>query len=213
MTNYYREFLVKQEERSHFKESLVTGEATVYGHSAILAVSDFYFSGGSMGVAFGEKFNQAVDRAIEKRYPFVTLCCSGGARLYEGILALMQMAKTIAAVLRLKRQGLPFISILGDPATGGAIASYASLGDVILSEPGALVIFTGPRVMKTRGFEVDETLVRSDSLAEISGLIYQHLDFFHEIRGIHSVVERKNMKRELAKYIEFYNRTQPTPSL
>lgn len=208
MTDYYRDFLEKQSQRSHFKESLVTGEATIFGQSAILAISDFYFSGGSMGVAFGEKFKQAVDRAVERQYPFISLCCSGGARLYEGILALMQMAKTIAAVQRLKRRGLPFISILGDPSTGGAIASYASLGDVIIAEPNALVIFTGPRVMKSRGFEVDEKLVRSDSLCEISGLVYQHLDYFQEIRGIHTVVERKNMRRELAKYIEFFYRTQ-----
>ena len=210
MTTYYLDFLEKQKERSHFKESLVTGEATIYGHSAILAISDFYFSGGSMGVAFGEKFKQAVDRAVEKRYPFISLCCSGGARLYEGILALMQMVKTIAAIEQLKHQGLPFISILGDPSTGGAIASYASLGDVIIAEPNALVIFTGPRVMKSRGFEVDEKLVRSNSLSEISGLIYQHLDFFHDIRGIHTVADRKDLKRELAKYIEFYHHTQPS---
>lgn len=201
ITNYYREFLEKQ--RSHFKESLVTGEAQIYGQPVILAVSEFYFSGGSMGVAFGEKFKRAVDLAIEKKVPFICLCCSGGARLYEGILALMQMVKTIACVHRLKHHGLPFISILGDPSTGGAIASYASLGDVILSEPNALVIFTGPRVMKSRGFEVDESLVRSNSLQQLSGLIYQHLDYFFDIRGIHQVTERKEMKRELVKYLEF----------
>lgn len=201
ITNYYREFLDKQ--RSHFKESLVTGEAQIFGQPVILAVSEFYFSGGSMGVAFGEKFKRAVDLAIEKECPFISLCCSGGARLYEGILALMQMVKTIACVNRLNRLGLPFISILGDPSTGGAIASYASLGDVILAEPNALVIFTGPRVMKSRGFDVDEGLIRSNSLQQLSGLIYQHLDYFYDIRGIHQVSERKDLKRELAKYLEF----------
>ncbi len=207
ITNYYREFLEKQ--RSHFKESLVTGEAQIFGQPVILAVSEFYFGGGSMGVAFGEKFKRAVDLAIEKKVPFISLCCSGGARLYEGILALMQMVKTIACVHRLKRVGLPFISILGDPSTGGAIASYASLGDIILAEPNALVIFTGPRVMKSRGFEVDEGLVRSNSLQQLSGLIYQHLDYFFDIRGIHQVMERKEMKRELIKYLEFYWKNRP----
>lgn len=207
ITNYYREFLEKQ--RSHFKESLVTGEAQIFGQPVILAVSEFYFGGGSMGVAFGEKFKRAVDLAIEKKVPFISLCCSGGARLYEGILALMQMVKTIACVHRLKRVGLPFISILGDPSTGGAIASYASLGDIILAEPNALVIFTGPRVMKSRGFEVDEGLVRSNSLQQLSGLIYQHLDYFFDIRGIHQVMDRKEMKRELIKYLEFYRKNRP----
>jgi acetyl-CoA carboxylase carboxyl transferase beta subunit len=207
ITNYYREFLDKQ--HSHFKESLVTGEARIYGHPVVLAVSEFYFSGGSMGVAFGEKFKLAVDLAIEKRYPLISLCCSGGARLYEGILALMQMVKTIAALHRLKRHGLPFISILGDPSTGGAIASFASLGDVILAEPNAMVIFTGPRVMKSRGFEVDEGLIRSNSLQQLSGLIYQHQDYFFGIRGIHEVTERKELKRALVKYLEFYERSCP----
>jgi acetyl-CoA carboxylase carboxyl transferase beta subunit len=207
MTNYYKEFLEKQ--RSHFKESLVTGEASIYGQPVVLAISEFYFSGGSMGVAFGEKFKKAVDLAIAKKYPFISLCCSGGARLYEGILALMQMVKTIASINRLKRSGLPFISILGDPSTGGAIASYASLGDVILSEPNALVIFTGPRVMESRGFEVDESLIRSNSLQQLSGLIYEYQEYFFDIRGIHQVTERKDLKRELAKYLEFYQKTLP----
>ena len=204
MTTYYRDFLTKQEDRSHFQESLVTGEASIYGNPVVLAISEFYFSGGSMGVAFGEKFRQAVDLAIDKNLPFISLCCSGGARLYEGILALMQMVKTIACIHRLKRQGLPFISILGDPCTGGAIASYASLGDVIIAEPNALVIFTGPRVMKSRGFEVDESLVRSDSLQQLSALIYKHQDYFFSVRGIHQITERRDMKREIVKYIEFY---------
>jgi len=207
MTSYYRDFLDRQ--RSHFNGSLVTGEALIFGQPVILAISEFYFSGGSMGVAFGEKFNRAIDLAIEKKLPFISLCCSGGANLYEGILALMQMVKTIVCVNRLKRQGLPFISILGDPSTGGAIASFASLGDVILAEPNALVIFTGPRVMESRGFEVDEGLIRSNSLQQLSGLIYQHQDYFFDIRGIHQVTERKDMKRELVKYLEFYQKTLP----
>jgi len=207
ITGYYRESLERQ--RSHFNESLVTGEALIFGQPVILAISEFYFSGGSMGVAFGEKFNRAIELAIEKKYPFISLCCSGGARLYEGILALMQMVKTIAGVHRLKRQGLPFISILGDPSTGGAIASYASLGDVILAEPNALVIFTGPRVMESRGFEVDESLIRSNSLQQLSGLIYYYQDYFFDIRGIHQVTERKDFKRELVKYLEFFQKTLP----
>ena len=167
--DYYRDFLKEAEKRSSFNESLVTAHATIYGYPAVLALSDFAFAGGSMGVVFGEKFRLAVEYALRKKWPLVSVCCSGGARLYEGIVALMQMYKTMAAVERLKRAGVPFISILADPATGGAIASYAALGDVCLAEPGALVIFTGPRVMKARGFEVEEEMVRSDSLVTYLG--------------------------------------------
>lgn len=161
-----------------------------------------------MGVVFGEKFRRAVDYAIQENLPFISLCCSGGARLYEGISALMQMTKTIESVNRLKRQGLPYISILADPSTGGAIASYAALGDVIMAEPRALIIFTGPRVMKSRGFEVDESLVRSQSLHRISGKIYDCLDYYHDIRGIQEICERRDMKLSIAKYLELYNRTK-----
>jgi acetyl-CoA carboxylase carboxyl transferase beta subunit len=211
ITGYYRDFLAKQEGRSHFKESLVVGSARIHHFQTVMAISEFYYCGGSMGVVFGEKFRRAVDFAIQENLPFISLCCSGGARLYEGISALMQMVKTIESVNRLKRHGLPYISILADPATGGAIASYAALGDVTIAEPGALVIFAGPRVMKSRGFEVDEDLVRSDSLHRISGSIYDSLDYYHEIRGIQEVCERKKMKLALARYLELYKRTACKP--
>jgi acetyl-CoA carboxylase carboxyl transferase beta subunit len=211
ITDYYRDFLKRQEGRSHFKESLVVGSARVHHFQVVMAISEFYFCGGSMGVAFGEKFRRAVDLAIQENLPFISLCCSGGARLYEGISALMQMVKTIESVNRLKRHGLPYLSILADPSTGGAIASYAALGDVIIAEPGALVIFTGPRVMKSRGFEVDEDLVRSQSLYRISGQIYNNLDYYHDIRGIQEICERKDMKLSIAKYMELYHRTNYRP--
>ena len=207
----YEEFLAKQKGRSHFNESLVVGSAQIYHFKAVMAISDFYFSGGSMGVVFGEKFRRAVDYAIQENLPFISLCCSGGARLYEGISALMQMVKTIESVNRLKRQGLPYISILADPSTGGAIASYAALGDVVIAEPGALVIFAGPRVMKSRGFAVDENNVRSDSLFKISGDIYDKLTYYHNIRGIQEVCERKEMKRCVAKYLDISCRIAPKP--
>jgi acetyl-CoA carboxylase carboxyl transferase beta subunit len=206
ITEYYRDFLERQEGRSHFKESLVIGSASIYDIKVVMAISEFYFCGGSMGVVFGEKFRRAVDLAIQEKLPFISLCCSGGARLYEGISALMQMTKTIESVNRLKRNGLPYISILADPSTGGAIASYAALGDVIIAEPRALVIFTGPRVMESRGFKVDENLVRSQNLYVISRDIYNNLDYYHDIRGIQEISERKNMKATVAKYLEFYKR-------
>ncbi len=207
ITDYYREFLKRQEGKSHFKESLVVGRARIHHFEVVMALSEFYFCGGSMGVVFGEKFRRAVDYAIQENLPFISLCCSGGARLYEGISALMQMVKTIESINRLKRHGLPYISILADPSTGGAIASYAALGDVVIAEPGALVIFAGPRVMKARGFDVDERLVRSQYLHEISGEIYANLDYYHDIRGIQEISERKNMKIAVTKYLEMYKRT------
>ena len=207
MTDYYKDFLKRQEGRSIFKESLVVGSARIHQFQVVMAISEFYYCGGSMGVVFGEKFRRAVDYAIQENLPFISVCCSGGARLYEGISALMQMVKTIESVDRLKRHGLPYISILADPSTGGAIASYAALGDITIAEPGALVIFTGPRVMESRGFPVDENLVRSQALHKISAKIYDNLDYYHEIRGIQEICERRDMKLALAKYLELYKRT------
>ncbi len=207
LTDYYKDFLKRQEGRSRFMESLVAGSAKIHHFPVVLAISEFYYCGGSMGVVFGEKFRRAVDYAIQGNLPFISVCCSGGARLYEGISALMQMVKTIESVDRLKRHGLPYISILADPSTGGAIASYAALGDLIIAEPGALVIFTGPRVMESRGFPVDENLVRSQALFRISEDIYNNLDIYHDIRGIQEICERKDMKFALARYLELYKRT------
>jgi acetyl-CoA carboxylase carboxyl transferase beta subunit len=206
--DYYRDFLNKQKKRSSFTESLVTATATVHGYPAVLAISDFAFAGGSMGVVFGEKFRLAVEYAIRKGYPVVSVCCSGGARLWEGIVSLMQMTKTVAAVQRLKDTGLPFISILADPSTGGAIASYAALGDVTLAEPGAMVIFTGPRVMEARGFEVQEDLVRADSLLEVSARTLEEHEYYGEIRGIQELVARKDLRRSVARYLELFARVR-----
>ncbi len=205
---YYREFLEKQKSRTTFNESLVAAQATIYGYPAVLAISEFAFAGGSMGVVFGEKFRLAAEYAMRKSWPLVSVCCSGGARLYEGIVALMQMTKTVASVARLKQAGLPFISILADPSTGGAIASYAALGDVCLAEPEAMVIFTGPRVMKARGFEVQEDAVRSDSLLSISAQTMEDPEYYGEIRGIQEVVRRRDMRRALARYLELYARAR-----
>ncbi|MBW1713113.1 MAG: acetyl-CoA carboxylase carboxyl transferase subunit alpha/beta, partial [Deltaproteobacteria bacterium] len=205
----YREFLDRQKDRTPFKESLVTAQATIHGNPVILALSEFNFSGGSMGVAFGEKLKRAVDYCLEQDLPLVSVCCSGGARLYEGISALMQMVKTIAAIHRLKQAGLLYLSILGDPSTGGAVASYAALGDVIIAEPNALVIFAGPRVMRSRNFAVDEKKVRADSLCRLSTKVYDMPEYFHSIRGIHEVASRSEMKRVVAKYLEAFAACRP----
>ena len=209
LTPDYAAFIAKQATRTPFREALVTGEAAIFGRQVALAVCEFFFSGGTLGVAFGEKFYRLTEYALEKKLPLVSLCCSGGARLHEGTPALMQMVKTVNAVTRLKRQGLPFISVLGDPATGGAIASYAALGDVILAEPGALVIFTGPRVMADRGFPVNEEDVRAASLCASSRFIYDDLPYYYDIRGIHETAPRSELKQRLLKYLEYYDQGQP----
>jgi acetyl-CoA carboxylase beta subunit len=121
----------------------------------------------------------------------------------------MQMVKCINSVTRLKRFGLPFVSVLGDPSTGGAIASYAALGDVVLAEPQALVIFTGPRVMEARGFKVNEADVRAGALSRNSHRIYENLDYFGAVRGIHETAERKFLKDSICKYLEFQRNCQP----
>lgn len=204
ISNYYREYLKKQEGKSHFSESLVVGLGRINGHQAVMCISEFYFCSGSMGVVFGEKFRRAVDWAIQENLPLVSVCCSGGLRLYEGILSLMQMAKTVESVLRLKRHGLFYISILANPSAGGTIASYASLGDVIIAEPGAFVTIAGPRIMLSKGFEVREEYLMSDYIYGLRKKTYEAEEYFHNIRGIIELCSRWDMKYTVSKYLELY---------
>ncbi len=130
------------------RDAAVVGAAAIGGTPVALAVMDFSFLGGSMGSVVGEKFARAADLALDRRLPLVSVSASGGARMQEGVLALMQMAKTVAAVDELQEAGRPFISVLVHPTTGGVAASFAALGDVVMAEPGALLSFSGPRVVK-----------------------------------------------------------------
>ena len=127
---------------------MVIGRATLDDHPVELAVMDFSFMGGSMGSAVGEKFSRACDSAIDRGAPLLTVSSSGGARMQEGILSLMQLPKTVCAVEDLHEAGLPMFVVLAHPTTGGMLASFASLGDVTIAEPGALIAFTGPRVVQ-----------------------------------------------------------------
>jgi len=137
------------------------------GHSVVLAVMDFRFIGGSMGSVVGEKVARAVDVAIARKLPLIIVSSSGGARMMEGIYSLMQMAKTSAKLSLLHKAGGLYISILTDPTTGGTTASYAMLGDINISEPGALIGFAGPRVIKqTTGVDLPEGFQRSEFLLE-----------------------------------------------
>jgi acetyl-CoA carboxylase carboxyl transferase subunit beta len=134
--------------RTGLEEAVIVGTGRINGRECVLAVLDFEFMGGSMGTVVGEKVALAIEQAIDRRLPFISVAASGGARMQEGMLSLVQMAKTSAAATRLHQAGLPFISVLTDPTTGGVYASFASRGDVILAEPGALIGFAGPRVIE-----------------------------------------------------------------
>ena len=134
--------------RRSSQEAVLCGEARLGGLPLELAVMDFHFLGGSMGTVVGERLVHTLDRAVELRRPVVMVSCSGGARMHEGLLSLMQMARTAAAVARLHQARLPLLSVLTDPTTGGVAASFAGLGDVLIAEPGALIGFAGPRVIE-----------------------------------------------------------------
>ncbi|HEU4560832.1 MAG TPA: acetyl-CoA carboxylase, carboxyltransferase subunit beta, partial [Longimicrobium sp.] len=184
----YRERLAQAERKNPHGEAVVTGEGTLEGIPVSIGVMDFSFIGGSMGSVVGEKLARAGLRALEKRAPYLVVSASGGARMMEGIFSLMQMAKTSAVLARLHEEGIPYVSILTDPTTGGVTASYAMLGDVNVAEPQALIGFAGPRVIEqTIKQELPEGFQRSEFLLE-----HGMLDL---------IVDRRKMKAELARVL------------
>ena len=174
-TEGYEEKVAAAQAKTNLKEAVTIGKATINGEPAVIGVCDARFLMSSMGYVVGEKIARAVERATEEKLPVFMFCCSGGARMQEGIISLMQMAKTSAAFKKHSDAGLLYVSILTDPTTGGVTASFAMLGDIILGEPGALVGFAGPRVIKqTIGQELPEGFQRSEFLVEhgiIDGII------------------------------------------
>lgn len=174
-------------------DGLVIGTAHIGGRECVLGIVDFGFAklAGTMGSVFGEKFCRAADESLARRVPFVVFCASGGARMQEGLLGLMQMAKTSAAVAQMAEEGLPYIVVLTDPTTGGALASYASLGDVIYAEPGALVAFAGTRVAQ-------------QAQTHKPPANYQTAEFQEEHGMIDRVVARKEMPTTLARTLGFF---------
>ncbi|MCL4368118.1 MAG: acetyl-CoA carboxylase carboxyl transferase subunit beta, partial [Actinobacteria bacterium] len=144
----YSQRLEEARKKTGLADAIVTGVCRIDGQNAVLAVLDFGFLGGSMGSVVGEKVASACELAARKHFPLVAVTCSGGARMQEGMLALAQMAKTSAAVARLHSKGMPFVVLFAHPTTGGVYASFGTLGDVLLAEPGALISFAGPRVAK-----------------------------------------------------------------
>ena len=175
-------------EKTKIEEAVKCGICEIEGEKAVLGVMDGNFLMGSMGSAVGERITLAIETAIEKKLPFIMFCVSGGARMQEGIVSLMQMAKTSSAIAKLNEAGNLYISVLTDPTTGGVTASFASLGDIILAEPKALIGFAGPRV-------IEQTI--KQKLPEG----FQSSEFLLEHGFIDKIVERKDMKSIIAKLI------------
>ena len=173
------------------KDSTVCGTATIEGKSVALAVMDFRFMGGSMGVVTGEKIALAMDIGFDKKIPVIVVSCSGGARMQEGILSLMQLAKTSASRARLKNNGIPYISLLTDPTTGGCAASFAMQGDLNIAEPKALIGFAGPRVIEQ---SIRQTLPDG----------FQRSEFLKDHGFIDRIIHRKDLKKELSFFINMF---------
>ena len=185
------------------KDAVITASGPIDGIDTMVAAMEYGFIGGSMGVVVGEKITRAIERAIGARMPVVIVCCSGGARMMEGALSLMQMAKVCGALARLDRRKLPFISVLTDPTTGGVTASFAMLGDLNIAEPKALIGFAGPRVIEQT---IRQTLPDG----------FQRSEFLLEKGMLDLIVDRREMKAVIVNALMFMGATRaagaPVPS-
>ncbi len=189
-TDSYAAKLVKHRERTGLFDAVITGTGVMGSRQLALGAMDFNFLGGSMGSVVGEKITRLIELATEQRLPLVIISSSGGARMYEGMYSLMQMAKTSAAIAYHGRARLPYISVLTHPTTAGVMASYASLGDLIISEPKAMIGFAGPRVIKdTTQSELPEG--------------FQTAEFLMERGLIDAIIPRHQMKSKLTEYLEY----------
>ena len=187
----YSDKLAQHRKRTGLTDAVITGTGEINGLPVSLAVMDFRFLGASMGAVVGEKITRAIERATALKIPVIIVSASGGARMYEGIHSLMQMAKTSAALARHAQAGLPYFSVLTDPTMAGVMASFASLGDVILAEPGARIGFAGPRV-------IEETT--QQELPEG----FQTAEFLLEHGLIDHIVGRKQMKDTITAFLKFF---------
>lgn len=191
----YEEKVRRLREQTGLDEAVVTGKVMIAGHPAVIGVCDGRFMMASMGEVVGEKITRAIERATKENLPVILFACSGGARMQEGIVSLMQMAKTAAALKRHSEKGLLYVSVLTDPTTGGVTASFAMLGDIILAEPNALIGFAGPRVIEqTIGKKLPKGFQRSEFLLE-HGFVDR-------------IVERSEMKSVLARILHMHDRTK-----
>ncbi len=187
----YKDQLKKAVSKTGQNEAIKTVFGTINKHKVVLGVMDFQFIGGSMGSVVGEKVARAIDKARQNRLPLILVCSSGGARMMEGILSLMQMAKTSAKLSQFHDEGGLYIAILTDPTTGGTTASYAMLGDIIIAEPGALIGFAGPRVIKqTIGHDLPKG--------------FQRAEFLMEKGFVDVICERSEIKTLLTRILSFF---------
>src|SRR5215216_3214409 len=198
-TKPYRDRLKKTIQSTGMKDACVVATGRIEGIDVVIAAMEYAFIGGSMGVVVGEKITRGIEMAIERRQPAIVISCSGGARMMEGALSLMQMAKVSAALARLDRARLPFISILTDPTTGGVTASFAMLGDLIIAEPKALIGFAGPRV-------IEQTI--RQKLPDG----FQRSEFLIEKGMLDLVVDRREMKAVIANALRFMGASSPPPA-
>ena len=189
----YEEKINKYKEQTNIDEAYLYGYAELNGNPCVIGVMDSYFLMGSMGSVVGEKVTRSFEYAMYKKLPIIIFTASGGARMQEGIFSLMQMAKTSAAVLRHSELGLLYISVLTNPTTGGVTASFASLGDIILAEPNALIGFAGPRVIEQT---INQTLPEG----------FQRSEFLEEKGFVDKVVDRKIMKDSLSTLLRMHRR-------
>lgn len=192
----YKDRISQAQKATGEKEALVVMRGRLDGEPVVISVFEFGFMGGSMGATVGEKFVQGINAAIAERRAYLCFTASGGARMQEGLFSLMQMAKTSAAVAKLAESGLPFIVVLTDPTMGGVSASFASLGDVILAEPKALIGFAGPRVIE-------------QTVRQVLPDGFQRSEFLLEHGHIDAVVERKDLKQVLAELISKLTHSKP----
>jgi acetyl-CoA carboxylase carboxyl transferase subunit beta len=192
--------LAQTQAKSGESEALVTGFVSIEDTPLAIAVSDFEFLGASMGSVYGEKLVRAVERATDHDYPLLTVSSSGGARMHEGLFSLMQMAKTVAAFARLGRAGLPHIAVLADPCYGGVTASYATIADVLIAEPGALIGFAGPRVIEQ---------ITRQKLPEG----FQTAEFLLEHGMIDMIVPRAELRSALASLLRLYTGHRPADAV
>ncbi|WP_018952807.1 acetyl-CoA carboxylase, carboxyltransferase subunit beta [Thioalkalivibrio sulfidiphilus] len=195
----YRDRLTAAQKATGEKDALVVMQGRVHGVPVVAAAFDFSFMGGSMGSVVGERFVRAVDTAAREGIPLVCFSASGGARMQEALFSLMQMAKTSAALGRLRAKGVPYISVMTDPTMGGVSASLAMLGDINVAEPGALIGFAGPRVIQQT---VRETLPEG----------FQRAEFLVEKGAVDLIIDRRQMRQRLASLMAMMTR-RPAPSL
>jgi acetyl-CoA carboxylase carboxyl transferase subunit beta len=187
----YSDRLHEAQQKTGLKDAFITGRCEIHGSPTMIGVFDFGFLGGSLGSVVGEKIVRMVEKAMDEKVGTIIFTSSGGARMQEGILSLMQMAKTSAALSRLRKERLPYIAVLTDPTTGGVTASFGMLGDIIVAEPGAFIAFTGPRVIK-------ET-IKADLPPG-----FQRAEYLLQHGMIDLIVERRKLKETLGKLLNLF---------